>query len=184
MNKLIRLVAFTALFAAGAQAGNITITFDNPDQTGAPGDTLNFYGVITDTELLPATISDVPDEFATYLNGDSLPFTLSDAVVTDNFYANVPWYLEPGESSGDIDLFDITLADPETLNFGVYQGTYTVQGGMDGGDDSAQLNLAQADFSVDVEADSPEPGTLMLLGASLASIGLLRRRISANRQTR
>jgi hypothetical protein len=166
MKKSIHLLTLTILAVAGARAGSISITLDDPDQTGAPGETLNFFGVITNTDTTPG---DDP----IYLNSDSLNFTLPDATVTDNFFANVPIFLAEGASSGDIDLFDITLADPESYPLGVYTGAYGLLGGMDGGDGSASDNLAQASFSVGVV---PEPRTLALLAIGLVLIGVLHRR--------
>jgi hypothetical protein len=164
MKTLVNLLALAALAAAGAHADGISITLDNPNQSGNPGETLSFYGVITNTDVNP-------EDCYIYLNSDDPNFTLSDASVSDNFFANVPPYLAPGTSSGDVDLFDITLADPESDPFGTYDGEYTLVGGMDGGADTAQDNLAQVGFSVDVEPASvsaiPEPSTLAQLGTVL-----------------
>lgn len=166
MKKLINLIALTALAVAGAQAGSISITLDDPDQSGVPGQTLSFFGTITNTDTNPG---DDP----IYLNFDSLNFSLGDATVTDNFFANVPISLAEGASSGDIDLFDIALADPESEPLGLYTGTYGLLGGMDGGDGSAADNLAQVNFSVTA---TPEPTTVVLLALGLALMGLLHRR--------
>jgi hypothetical protein len=160
----------TVLAAAGARAGDISITLDDPDQTGNPGETLQFFGTITNTDTNPG---DAP----IYLNFDSLNLALSDAVPNDLFFTNAPVDLAEGASSGDIELFDYTLANPESDPFGTYDGTYGLLGGMDGGADTAQDNLAQVSFSVDVEPSSstPEPATLALLGTGLALIGWLHR---------
>ena len=86
---------------------------------------------------------------------------------TDDF-GNTPVSLVGGETSSDIDLFDITLTDPTSDPFGIYAGSYTLLGGADGGTDTAQDNLDQPAFSVTTYA--PEPGTgpafvLVLAGA-------------------
>jgi hypothetical protein len=173
MKTFINLLALTVLAAAGARAGNITITLDDPNQTGNPGDTLNFFGTI-------ANIDPTSTDAAIYLNSDSPDFVgPGDATFDDNFFAAYfPISLALGATSGDIDLFDIVLADPETDPFGPYPGsTYTLLGGMDGGADTAQDILAQVSFSVDVEpaSSTPEPATLALLGTGLALMSRLHR---------
>jgi hypothetical protein len=163
MKTFRNLIALTVLAVAGAHA-DIVITLDDPNQFSAPGDTLNFSGTITNTDTTPG---DSP----IYLNSDSLNFTLSDATVTDNFFANVPISLAEGASSGDIDLFDITLADPESDPFGT--GTYGLLGGMDGGTGTASDNLAQVNFSVTV---TPEPKIIPLLTILVALMSWLHSR--------
>ena len=157
MNRILLITPIMlAAMAATVSAADISIVFDNPDQVGVPGQTLSFFGVITNTDM---TLGDQP----IYLNSDSLNFTLSDATVMDNFIANVPISLAEGESSGDIDLFDITLANPGVNPAGVYPGTYELLGGMDGGAGTANDALAQADFSVNLV---PEPGTFALMAVA------------------
>jgi hypothetical protein len=158
MKTFINLIALTALASAGAWA-DINIAFDVPNQSGAAGQTLNFLGAITNTGAT-----------AVFLNNDSFNFTLTDATVVDNFFASVPVSLAAGASSGDIDLFDVTIANPETLPLGTYTGIYGLLGGIDG---NAADNLAQASFSVSV---TPEPGYFALLGVGLSLIGWLHRR--------
>jgi hypothetical protein len=167
MKKFLNLIALTVLAAAGARAADILITLDNPNQTGSAGETLTFSGTITNTDTTPG---DDP----IYLNFYSFDFALSDATndAFGNFFAYVPISLAEGASSADIDLFDITLANPETLPLGMYTGTYGLLGGMDGGANTASDNLAQVNFSVNVV--TPEPATLILLGAALILMSQLR----------
>jgi hypothetical protein len=148
---------------------DIFIAFDDPGQTGSPGQTLQFFGTITNTGSDPDPV---------YLNSDSFNFALSGLsyTLTDQFFNTVPVSLAGGASSGDIELFDITLADPVNDPFGSYTGTYGLLGGMDGGNGTAQDNLAQADFSVDVKAAAPEPAPFALVGTLLALMGWLHRR--------
>lgn len=151
---------------AGAQASSITITFDMPNQVGMPGQTLQFSGVITNTTSDAAPI---------YLNSDSFNFALGGANYTlaDGF-ANTPASLMAGQSSGDIVLFSITLANPFTGSLGTpYLGTYGLIGGEDGGSGTGNDNLGQASFSVTVRSATstvPEPGITVLLGLGLAAL--------------
>jgi hypothetical protein len=170
MRTIANLALMAALASAGARASDIMITLDAPNQTGGPGETLNFFGTVADTNL------DTNPADAIYLNADSLDFSLTDATVEDNFFASYfPISLVGGQSSGDIDLFDIVLANPETQPFGLYTGTYGLVGGEDGGTQTAQDNLAQVDFSANVQetVPTPEPGTFGLLIVS-GLIGCLR----------
>ncbi len=167
MNKRLRLTALAIWTVAAANAATITISFDNPYQTGSPGQTLQFYGTITNTDTTPGGAS-------IYLNSDSLNLLLPDASFIDQFYSLwFPLSLAPGESSGSIDLFEVTLANPGTSPDGPYAGTYTLLGGMDGGDQSAMDSLAEATFTVDVQT-VPEPGTWALLGFGLLLVPLAR----------
>ena len=155
MKSTLHLVFVAALAATAANAGTITIAFDTPDQTGVVGQTLSFFGVLTHVG-----VTGEPD---IYLNSDSLDLTTPGAFVLDNFFTNVPLFLSPGQSSGLINLFDVTLP----IDVGLYAGTYQLIGGADGGTFSASDNLAQADFSVTVA--TPEPGTVVVL-AGLAAL--------------
>jgi hypothetical protein len=77
---------------------------------------------------LLCTISNIdttPGEAPIYLNSGSFNFSLSYATVTDNFFTNVPVSL----ADGVVDLFDITLANPERDPLGTYAGTYVLLGG-------------------------------------------------------
>lgn len=171
MKTLTTLFVVTTISVGVAQAGDISITFDNPSQTGNPGATLRFFGTITNTDT---NQGDSP----IYLNLDSLNLALSDAVANDLFLTDVPIDLVAGASSGDIELFDYTLANPETEPFGPYLGTYGLLGGMDGGSGTAQATLVQVNFSVNVEATStstPEPSTFASFGVGLLLVEWLYR---------
>jgi len=168
MKTFIKWIALTALSAVGCRA-DIVIAFDDPSQAGSPGQMLQFFGTITNTGSDPDPV---------YLNSDSFNFALSSLsyTLTDQFFSTVPASLAGGASSGDIELFDITLANPVSDPVGSYTGAYGLLGGMDGGNGTAQDNLVQADFSVDVNtanAAAPEPAPCALVGALLALMGWL-----------
>jgi len=95
MRTLLNRIVLLALAAGAVRADNILIAFDDPNQTGVAGQTLSFFGVITNTDATPG---DTP----IYLNQDSFTFNLSDATIDDNFFA--PYYpisLAEGESSAE-----------------------------------------------------------------------------------
>lgn len=163
MKALINLIALSALAAAGARA-DLLISLDSPSQTGSPGQTLQFFGTITNagSDIRPV-----------YLNGDNFNFAMNNTSYTliDRFFDTVPLLLNAGESSPDIDLFDLTLSIPLGDPFGIYLGEYGLTGGMDGGSGSGQDNLIQAGFSVAViPSNVPEPTTFMMLGLGFALI--------------
>lgn len=165
MKTLTGLLAMMAMGAAGARGG-IIIQFSQPNQTAIPGQTLQFFGNLTNDGSEPGRV---------YLNGDSLNLELSigSYSFTDLFFSTVPLFLDAGESSGDVELFEVTLDSFRGDPFGIYLGTYGLLGGSDGGDGSGQDILAQASVSVElVPSDVPEPATLAMLAAGLALLGL------------
>ena len=133
----IRIAFVAALTFAGsiARAG-IIITLDAPNQTGAAGDTLVYSGTLFNSS--PDTI---------FLNG--VDFNLAGSSFTpdylDPFLANVPLSLDPGQSTADIELFEVLLNDPFTDPFASYGGNYALSGGADS---DAQDLLTSVDFTV------------------------------------
>lgn len=154
------------VFATAALHAEITIVFDNPVQVASPGDTISFYGVISNT----STDTNIND--AIYLNSDTADLTLGAAndSLTDNF-ANTPPYLAGQQSSGDIDLFDITLSSSTSDVYG--PGTYTLIGGADGGNGTASDVLAEATFVI-----APEPETWMMMLGGFVLLAARRRLIT------
>jgi len=75
------------------------VVFDNSNQTGNPGGTLQFFGVISNTG------SDT-----VFLNSDTLTLPGLSFTIADQFLNYVPVSLDGGSSSGDIELFDVTLS--------------------------------------------------------------------------
>ncbi len=162
MKTLISILAVMAMGAAGAHGG-IVIQFSQPDQTASPGQTLQFFGYLSNVD------ADAGGRI--YLNADSLNLELGLASYsfTDLFFSTVPLFLDSGESTAELELFNVTLdpfpADP----FGTYWGTYGLLGGFDGGDGSAQDHLAQATFSVKtIPPNVPEPSSLVMVATGFA----------------
>jgi hypothetical protein len=143
------LVATFLLVAAVPVAGaSITFNLTSSLLVANPGETVSFFGIITNTGSATA-----------FLSGDSFTFPL---VVDDMpFLVNVPPSLAPGASfAGGI--FDAVV--PPATPFGTYTGVFNVLGG-DAPSDSAVL--ASSDFGVTVV---PEPATWSgALGGILAA---------------
>ncbi len=159
-------LAFAALCVTTTPArAGVVVTLDNPDQFGAPGDTLKYFGTITNW----GPYSPV------YLNGDSLNLIAPspDFLINDQFFTNVPVSLGVEENSGDIELFDVTIADPFTDPFTSYPGTYQLLGGVDG---SAQDVLVSVNFSATPVSGTPEPLSSGLLASGLIGIAVFRLR--------
>src|ERR1017187_2401881 len=88
MKRYLLLFALALVFGNGAWAGFITL--DNPIQTGYPGDTLVFAGVLTNSGQ--ATV---------FLNGAILNLAGDSFTVDfiDPFFNNVPISLDPDRKS-------------------------------------------------------------------------------------
>jgi hypothetical protein len=157
MKTVLNFLVLSALATAGARA-DIAVTFDDPFQSGGPGATLRFFGVISNSG------SDT-----VFLNADNLNLAGTSFTVADLFF-NTPLSLGAGMSSPDIELFDVTVNNPLSDPFGLYSGSYVLSGGLD---DQAQDYLASADFGVATVV--PEPGSWSLLAIALLALGPLRR---------
>ena len=115
-----------AVLGAAANASTLSVSFDQPDQVASPGETLQFFGTITNNSV--DTI---------LLNNDDLNLLGLSLTTNDLFFTAVPVSLaasgQPGDPSGDIELFDVTVSSPLLDAPGEYLGTYTLFGGLDGG---------------------------------------------------
>jgi len=166
MKALFCILILATLGTAAAKADSITITLDQVNTTGSAGDTLQFFGTITnDTD---STL---------YLNSDDLTLAGLSLTTIDQFFSTVPLSLAPegqaGDSSGDIELFDVNVDDPLLDAAGGYSGTYTLFGGGDG---NAQDNLGSVDFSVTTLSSVPEPSAIYLVLSGLMAMAVLVRR--------
>ena len=158
------------LFGGIGTAANAQLTFTlSPDTlTGAPGDTLMFFGTLTNVGSTPL-----------FLNSDTfnligLGLTLDDSP----FSTNLPSMLAGGDSTGSVELFDVAI-DPTTA-FSAYPGSFSVVGGAT---NASQDTLATGNFTVNVAPaappsppSTPEPGSMALLvGLGISSAGVFAR---------
>lgn len=152
--RYLALLLSLLVSCGGTAYASLLITLDQPSQTGSPGDTLIFSGVLSN-----------PDPERTFLNSVNLNLAGSSFTVNyiDQFLNNVPISLGPGESRLSIKLFDVLLNLPFSDPFGPYIGTYTLVGGIDG---DSQDVLFSADFTVTAQEKGgspvPEPSTFLL----------------------
>lgn len=165
-SRFFLVFAVAAMSVGAASAGEVNVVFDTPDQTASAGATLQYFGTITNTT--DGTI---------FLNSDDLSMsaTAGDFTLTDQFFNTVPISLGAGQSSGDIELFDVTITAPFPDNLGTYYGSYTLLGGVDG-NASDVLTTPSVEFSTTV---TPEPVTSVLLLAGLGGIAVWRRRTNS-----
>jgi hypothetical protein len=165
------ILAAVLLPCISASADTLTITLDSPTLSGSPGDTLQFLGTLTNTTSDTVFLNDVNFNLA------SIP---SGSIDNSPFFANAPLSLDAagsldgGFTSGDIELFDVTIPDPFTA--GNYDGTFQVLGGVDG---NAQDILGTVDFTVQVAGPAsavPEPASFGFMAAAFVAICVTNRR--------
>jgi hypothetical protein len=160
--KTLLCTLMLAAFSAAAKADEITITFDQPNQAGSEGQTIQFFGTITNNTS--GTV---------FLNSDDLNLGGLSLATNDLFFANAPISLGPDSNSGDIELFDVTVSNPLIDPAATYLGSYDLVGGPDG---NAADVLGSASFSV---TTTPEPSAIYLLLSVIAAtafVGSRRRR--------
>ena len=155
-----RYLILLLLLGAAAAHASVLITLDNPNQTGNPGDTLMFNGVLSNTGLTTVFLNSVDLNLA----GSSFS---PDFV--DPFLNNVPFVLNPGTTTSDILLFNVLVNNPFTDLPGTFAGTYTLLGGPDS---TAQEILGSVDFGITVPDAVPEPSSFLLMFGALLLIGL------------
>jgi hypothetical protein len=171
----ITLIAGLALNCAVARADIVSITLDSPILTGSPGDVFQVFGQISNITNNPV-----------FLNSDTFNLNgIPQSALNDLFLSNVPVSLGPfgqgADSSGDIELFDITIPSP--FAGGTYSGSYSLVGGVDG---NAQDSLDSVSFTVDVlePLQAPEPASVWLMLACAALAMVVRKPRAAARRLR
>ena len=162
----ISLALGLLLAATAARADSLTLSLDDGAQSG-PQTTFTFSGTIDYTSSDAANDSSA----AELLNGANVVFTGPNSGLFDvtPFDIYAPLSMSEGDTSGDIELFTVTVPGYSATSSNFYEGSFEILGGPDP-DGSDQLVLATGDFNVQV---TPEPATWQLLGLALVALSAL-----------
>ena len=146
------LLSGLTLGLGAMHAGTIDISLQQPVLGGSPGSVLAFFGTLTNTS-----------DSIIFLNADDFNLSgLPPSSIDDSpFFANTPsGFLGPVGSTGQIELFDITIPSP--FAGGGYVGTFQILGGATASD---QTVIGSADFTAQVTTAAPEPSSFWPLSA-------------------
>jgi hypothetical protein len=164
MMVLVMAILSVTILPLSLHADSFSVNLTQSDQSGYNNSVLTFSGSFQNIS-----------GSSLFVNGTNFSLDPGDLTYEDTVFFNIASIgtIALGPGNGDSgDFFTITiggLAAP-----GTYHGTFDLMGGAN---DSAQLKLGQADFSVTV-TETPEPSTMILLGSGLlGAAGTLRRRI-------
>lgn len=147
---------------ASASYSPLQITFDLQTFTVSPGETgVEAFGTLTNIS-----------NDTVYLNSDIINLPGSTTNVTD-YFGNTPISLNPGQNSGDMELFSFDVLSNATLGSAI--GTYAIQGGNSSNPGGYDV-VGSQNFTVNVQSPVPIPGTVLLFGPGLVGlIGLKRK---------
>lgn len=133
----------------------------------ASADPIVIPGTIGTTVDFPAELDNSDNSVELFLNGSSFNID-SPLVIDDLLFVNFPASIAAGAVADGI-LFTVDL--PSGLAPGLYNGTYTIFGGLTPNDFD---DLADISFQIDAQPAAsavPEPGTWLLLATGLGILG-------------
>lgn len=172
---VMSVLAVLVVLPAAVKADPITFTLDDNHDVPDGASPVTFFGSLSNLGLPGRFINGLAFSFDSGAPGT---ITFDDTA----FFANVPAFLDAGDSTGLVAFFDAFVSDFVTP--GVYSGSVSVLGGDS---DVADSILATQDFTLTVPPEGqqpiPEPATMLLLGSGLAGAAALRRRKRRHEQT-
>ncbi len=174
MNALLKATLILGLVAAvtvPVYAGTVTVSFTEPALSLLPGQT---------DVVVTATLTNTDPLNPVFLNGDSLSVPGATAI-NDEFFINVPFSLDPGQTSAPIELFRFDVA--ANAPAGTLTGSYDLQGGAGTANQFNFDPVASGTFTVSIQA-VPEPSQCLLLGCGLIALSLIARRRAARGDAR
>jgi hypothetical protein len=145
MTLAVAALLTIGLSSAAAYADTLTFTLTKSAQ-----ETLTTGGSVTYDATVFAPSTNLAPIF---LNGDSFNITAPVTLNDNDFFNNFPLSLAPGASfTGDL----FVLTAPPGIPYGIYLGTFTLEGGANG---NATNTLGTVNFSL---AAVPEPSSIVL----------------------
>jgi len=129
-------------------------------------------GIIGTTVSFPVELDNSDNDVDLFLNRSNFNID-SPLVLNDLLFTNFPPSIPAGSSADGI-LFTVDL--PLGLTPGLYNGTYTILGGLTPDDFDV---LADIPFQIDAQPATspvPEPATWLMLSTGLGALGTIARR--------
>jgi len=163
---VMTLLLMAGLGSLSAHADSVTITLDNPIQSEAPGDVVSFFATISAPAGNSAPV---------YLNGSTFDFGASPFTGDNSGVFGFPAFLNPADSFDQL-LFTVTLGPGTTAGVN-YSGTFELQGGVDGNDETVLGAPVFTVTALPAASTVPEPASILLLATGFAgTLATLKRR--------